>query len=993
MIKKLISTAIVSSVIGSASANPELGYMTLGTDQYQLFNATIAIDALPSELADKKLKVKLGSITDFYRHNIEYDKQVSSLRFKVAKDSNGKPLIRVRSVREITTNKLKAVIKLTVGNQKIYGIYDFKLTPNKERHVTLNLLNTDHKPSEKPLITPKAQEPSISIAKIPPSSVKALPPEASNPASDEKDIKTQARTTPSAVQSLPSEASITASDEEDLNTSSSGHYQVKAGQSISRVAMELLPLYPEVSSWRTLMNRLASLNPDAFINGDINKLRADAQLKLPGSTQQVAQVVAEKPSAPTVKASEAARLEPSDKTVVAHSQNKTTPSNVSLNNALNSTIIVKDLPEGLAGKDNLKVQLGSITDYYRKGIDYNQQVAGLRFDITANSNKETVIRAHSIRDIGAKQLTAVVKFSAGRSKAYGIYEIRSDKNGRQIAFSLLDIKSGKKPQVVKNSHSPMTSGDIAKKQALEALRSKLKEYEQAKSHDNKASADKPVNKDISSSQASGDVAKKQALEALRKKLKGYEQAKKKRQVETANKAITERGASKGSKNSSMAGQRTYRVSKGDTISTIAMKLSKAYPGSKSWRGVMKLLVKNNPGAFIDGDINKIRAGTVLNLPEAGHYDHLYKVVAGDNISTIAWKMQYKYPQPTGWKGMMKQIVHMNPKAFTDGNPNKLRANEILIIPDSGASEIEAEIQELPQEQSEKTTSYSYNNSKPKNTRQKLAKQAKKKPAAPQEISEAKKSNAYSHSKAQTTRQKLATLDKKRLSPTQTQPDAKKSNSYNHSKPQKPRQQLAKLTRKSSSTPKEQPVQQKIDTIYKVTESESLAAIAHKLIPDYPQFDSWYDLLQELAKLNPALFVNNDIGALRKGTVLQLPEKKPHKQKIDSTSRQPKPEERNRDTQISERSREDTTGKVTAPSYNKISNSLLSRIGKTPVYKVPDGYTISMVAIKLLPKFPEYDNWTSLMKAIYKLNPDAFINKDINKLRDNSRLKLPHNINS
>ncbi|WP_257284656.1 hypothetical protein, partial [Endozoicomonas sp. SESOKO1] len=71
MIKKLISTAIVSSVIGSASANPELGYMTVGTDQYQLFNATIAIDALPSELTNKKLKVKLGSITDFYRHNIE----------------------------------------------------------------------------------------------------------------------------------------------------------------------------------------------------------------------------------------------------------------------------------------------------------------------------------------------------------------------------------------------------------------------------------------------------------------------------------------------------------------------------------------------------------------------------------------------------------------------------------------------------------------------------------------------------------------------------------------------------------------------------------------------------------------------------------------------------------------------------------------------------------------------------------------------------------
>ncbi len=899
MIKKLISTAIVSSVIGSASANPELGYMRLGTDQYQLFNATIAIDALPSELANKKLKVKLGSITDFYRHNIEYDKQVSSLRFKVARDSDGKPLIRVRSVREITTSKLKAVVKLTVGNQKIYGIYDFKLTPNKERRVTLNLLNTDHKPSDKPLISKKAQEPSTSTARIPPSTVKPLPAVTSPPTSHVKDVK-------------------------DIGTSSSGQYQVKAGQSISRIAMELVSMYPDISSWRTLMKRLAALNPDAFINGDINKLRADAQLKLPGSVQQNAPVIAEEPSVPAVKVTETTSFKSPDKSVIAHSQNKKSPSNTLRSNSLNSTIIIKDLPEGLAGKDNLKVQLGSITDYYRQGVDYNQQVAGLRFDITTNSRKETVIRARSTREISAKQLTAVVKLSAGRKKAYGIYELRSSKSGQYIAFNLLDISGGKKPQVVQSLPSSRASGDIAKKQALEALRKKLKGYEQERSQD---PIEKSVNKVASSSQTSGDVAKKQALEALRKTLKGYEQAKnmeaKSRQSEAENQGLSGKTAGRGSGFSSMAAQDTYRVSKGDTISTIAMKLSKAYPGSKGWRGVMKLLVKHNPDAFINGDINKIHAGTVLKLPESSHYDHLYKVVAGDNISTIAWRMQYKYPQPTGWKGMMKQIVHMNPKAFTNGNPNKLRENEILIIPDSGASEIEAEIQELPQEQ----------------------------------------------------------------------PEIQKSNSYNHSKLQKMRHKSVKLTQKNPSSSKDQPVQQKAEAVYKVTESESLAAIAHQLIPDYPQFDSWYDLLQELAKLNPSLFMNNDIGAIRRGTVLQLPEKKPRKDKIDNISVQPLPAERNSDKRSSVRRSESTTGNVTALSYNKISNSLLSRIGKTPVYNVPEGYTISMVAIKLLPQFPEYESWTALMRVIYKLNPDAFIDRDINQLRTNSRLKLPNNVSS
>ncbi|WP_422444467.1 MULTISPECIES: LysM peptidoglycan-binding domain-containing protein [unclassified Endozoicomonas] len=1020
MIKKLISTAIVSSVIGSASANPELGYMTIGTDQYQLLNATIAIDALPSELTNKKLKVKLGSITEFSRHNIEYDKQVSSLRFKVAKDSDGKPLIKVRSVREITTNKLKAVIKLTVGSQKIYGIYDFKLTPGNKQQVTLNLLNADHKP-EQPITTAKARQPYTS------------------------------------VQPLPSETSITASDADVFTMSSGGHYRVKAGQSISGIAMELLPRYPEVANWRTLMNQLASLNPEAFINGDINKLRVNTRLQLPGTLQGNNQV-----SWASVKTSDTAK--PSGKTNVAHSQHGQAPSTVS--HSLNSTIIIKDLPEGLAGKDNLKVQLGSITDYYRQGIDYNQQVAGLQFDITANSNRETVLRARSTRNINARQLTAVVRFSAGRKKAYGIYEIRPGNNGRHIAFNLLDIKGGKKPQVVKNSAPAKTPDDTAKKQALAALSSKLKSYEQEPNH----SSDQSFHQDTSPSKTSGDVAKTQALAALRKKLDGYRQARENRPSGTADNVLTGRINRNDAQPSSMAGQKTYRVAKGESLSSIAMKLSNAYPGS--WREVMKGLVSSNPGAFIGGDINKLRVGTLLNLPDAGHpdrldkamprgnlmagqktyrvakgdtlstiamrlskadrssmgwrwvmkglvrnnldafiggdinkipagtllnlpdarqNDHLYRVAAGDNVSTIAWRMKYKYPHPTGWRGVMQQIVYMNPGAFTDGNPNRLRANEILIMPDAGVVEIEAENQELAEQQPEIKRSNADNHRKRQELRQKLAEIAKKRAAAAQQSSAAQATDTKS-SQPKKAHQALAKQER-RFSPTSEQAEAQTTNTDIHRKPEKTHQTLAKLNRKMPSTFAEQPVQQKTETIYKVTASQSLAAIAHELIPDYPQFDSWYDLLQELAKLNPSLFVNNDIGAIKKGTVLQLPEKQSPKHTMDRTSTSSKPVERMKGEPLSVRQPEETTGNVTAPSYNKISNSLLSRTGKAPVYKVPEGYTISMVAIKLLPLYPDYDNWTSLMEDLYKLNPDAFINRDINKLRDNSQLKLPRKISS
>ena len=247
MLKKLISTAILSSVIGSVSANPELGYMTLNTDRNHFFNATIAIDALPAELADKKLKVKLGSITDFYRHDIEYDKQVGSLRFKVTKDASGKPVIRVRSIREITAEQLQAVVKLYVGRQKVYGIYDFQVTPNKkEHHVSLNLLNSDHKPEEKQRYTKSAK------------SSTALSSEAIS----------------SAVKTSREEA-------KSVEISSDFQYRVLAGKTISQIAMELLPDYPETSNWQTLMEQLVSINPDAFVNGDINQLKSDAVLNLP----------------------------------------------------------------------------------------------------------------------------------------------------------------------------------------------------------------------------------------------------------------------------------------------------------------------------------------------------------------------------------------------------------------------------------------------------------------------------------------------------------------------------------------------------------------------------------------------------------------------------------------------------------------------------------------------------------------------------------------
>lgn len=143
-------------------------------------------------------------------------------------------------------------------------------------------------------------------------------------------------------------------------------------------------------------------------------------------------------------------------------------------------------------------------------------------------------------------------------------------------------------------------------------------------------------------------------------------------------------------------------------------------------------------------------------------------------------------------------------------------------------------------------------------------------------------------------------------------------------------------------------------------------------------------MEELARLNPSVFVDNDIGFILAGTLLRLP------YSDDAVNE-------GRDTamhglqgwdEIAEQRINEQAIEVVAEPYDRISQSLAVRVTPERLYPVPEGHTISMVAIALFPEFPEYGNWSNLMEALYELNPDAFIDNDVNQLRSNAELRLP-----
>nr|MDT0250458.1 hypothetical protein [Endozoicomonas sp.] len=172
----------------------------------------------------------------------------------------------------------------------------------------------------------------------------------------------------------------------------------------------------------------------------------------------------------------------------------------------------------------------------------------------------------------------------------------------------------------------------------------------------------------------------------------------------------------------------------------------------------------------------------------------------------------------------------------------------------------------------------------------------------------------------------------------------------------------------------------------------MSVIAFKLLPEFPESGGWYSLMEALVKLNPSVLANTDIGIIQAGTLLKLPAKDSTVNEANEMVMHPL---QSRDEIARQRRKEPSSEILAAPndtsyntSYNKIGQALAIRATPENVYVVSAGYSISMVAIQLFPDFPEYGSWSGLMRSLHELNPDAFIDNDINQLRSNVPLRLP-----
>ena len=245
--KPLVVSLILAGLIASTQVGAlGLDRLNVTTALGQPLVAEVELSVAPGDDIDS-IRANIASPAVYRAAGVEYQGIVQTIRVQVLKRANGKPYLRLVSSQSINDPYLDILVEVNSSTGRLVREYVFLLDP-----------------------------PATAVAQnIEP----AQPPRPAMPAQS-----APARRPAPAQQAAPSAPMAAAPRGE----SSGGNYNVKAGDTLSGIAGR--NAQPGVTI-EQLMIAIQRSNPDAFIGGNINRLRAGASLTLPsgGDAQVIAQ--------------------------------------------------------------------------------------------------------------------------------------------------------------------------------------------------------------------------------------------------------------------------------------------------------------------------------------------------------------------------------------------------------------------------------------------------------------------------------------------------------------------------------------------------------------------------------------------------------------------------------------------------------------------------------------------------------------------------------
>ncbi|MBS0224803.1 MAG: hypothetical protein JSS25_00470 [Proteobacteria bacterium] len=285
--KKRLQTLALSLLLAVA-ASPAfalgLGQIQVKSRMNEPLVAEIpVITSDPSELS--QLQAKLADPDTFVRIGLPLpDKLVSDLRFQVIDGADGKPYIRVTSSTPVTQPLVNFLVEVDWGDGKLVREYSALVaTPNSVAATAPAIVEAPSAvaaPADNTIerAATTAMQPAASVPAAPVATGKGKQPGATVPPTN----------TPIAITAAPAVSSVAnAAPASSLSAASDAKYgPVKPGQTLGGIVGGLQGSEDDPDA---VMQALVALNPDAFIGGDPNRLRAGAVLRMPQGIQHAAE--------------------------------------------------------------------------------------------------------------------------------------------------------------------------------------------------------------------------------------------------------------------------------------------------------------------------------------------------------------------------------------------------------------------------------------------------------------------------------------------------------------------------------------------------------------------------------------------------------------------------------------------------------------------------------------------------------------------------------
>lgn len=251
--------AVVTLALPMAVNAAGLGKITVLSALGQPLKAEIELTNV-SNRERGALVANIGKPEDFANAKIEFDPVFSSLNFAV-KQQGGRDVIEVTSAQPVNLALVNVLVEVTGGRRRLLREYSFLLDPPRaQRDVAAQSAGAPVTAAAAPVAAKPAAAPAAAPATVPAPAAPAKPAPAVA-------VKPAAPAPEKAAPATP-EASV----------ATSGDHRVASGDMLSKIALRYKP---KGVSLNQMMIALYRANPDAFVNNNINRLKAGKILALP----------------------------------------------------------------------------------------------------------------------------------------------------------------------------------------------------------------------------------------------------------------------------------------------------------------------------------------------------------------------------------------------------------------------------------------------------------------------------------------------------------------------------------------------------------------------------------------------------------------------------------------------------------------------------------------------------------------------------------------